>query len=59
MNKAGDSIDVQITKHLTYTVKNDGWTLNVKANRGDLIVKHNPDGSVTIGNTGPAVEDEV
>lgn len=57
--KAGESVEVPITKYLTYTVKHDGWTLNVKASRGDLIVRHNPDGSVTIGCNGPVEDDEV
>ena len=57
--KAGESIDVPITKYLTYTVKHDGWTLNVKASRGQIIVTHNPDGSVSIGNSGAVEDDEV
>jgi hypothetical protein len=56
---AGQSIDVLITKHQTYTVTHDGWCLNIKATRYPLTVHHNPDGSVTVGNVGPVEDDDV
>ena len=55
----GHSVQIQVTKYLTYTVTHDGWGLTIKASRGPIVVKHLPDGSVSIGSAGPVEDDEV
>lgn len=56
---AGQAVEVPITKYLTYTVRHTGWGPNIKASRGRPIVIQEPDGSITIGSSGPVEDDEV
>ena len=56
--KPGESVHVAVTKYCSYVIKHDGWGLRITASSGPIVVRHLPDGSVSIGSAGPVENDE-